>query len=335
MIPDNFKKSICNPHLQDNWRHMIHALVALLFVSILCTQGCVAVSTFPTIARPGDTISIMIGGSELARKNTLSASLWDANGTEWRLRELGLIRSVFNLRPDGRAYGLHYPSFFDIESSWVEGHEPMQTVMVINVPESAAFGNATLQVNLDTTDDSSAVAQPFSISLDIVDIPGKPGTEDQFLRQNWNGINEAVILTDLEPAPYAKISFGEGDLGGFKATPDGVILGAATLVVDFNEAVISGDDLTVYVAESTQRSSASASAPFGLNTQRNVVWQHDGNKLTIQLTTPMGIKDNYLQLYVIHPRNLTGDPALNLISSAGYDLNGNAIFISPRFTYHP
>ncbi len=307
--------------------------VSFLIMSLALFQGCAAVNTFPTIARPGDTISVMAGGSEQARKDSISVSLTDSNNVQWDLQALGLVRSVFNLRPDGRAYGLYYSPYFDIENSWNKGHEPAQTVMVLDVPGSAALGPATLNVNLNTSDDSSGIQPPFAISLEIVNVPGSSGASDNFLRQNFDGINEAVSFSDLEPAPYAKISFGIDGLGGFSATP-GETLGAAELVVDFDETVVNGDDLSVYVAESTQRGTAFATGPFG-DQQRMVFWRHDGTQLFIDIIAPKGIEDRYLQVYVVHPRGLSADPGLNLISTTGYDLNGNTITATPQFSYFP
>ncbi len=306
---------------------------SLLLLAMLLFQGCTAVNTFPTIARQGDTISVMAGGSEDARKDTTSISLTDNNGVVWDLQTLGLVRSVFNLRTTGTAYGTSYSKFTTIENSWVVGHEPVQTVVVIDIPATAAVGPATLSINLNTNDDSSGVVQPYSISLEIVDVPGLPGASDDFLRQDFTGTNLPASFPDLEPAPYAKISFGEGSgFGGFSATPND-ILGAAELVVDFDETIVNGDDLNVYVAESTLRGTDST-GPFG-DHQRMVSFRHDGTQLFINIIAPRGIEDRYLQVYVVHPRGLAGDPGLNLLSTTGYDLNGNTITAIPQFSYFP
>ena len=156
-----------------------------LFAAILF-QGCTAVNTFPTIARPGDTVSVMVGGSENARKDTISATLTDSNNVVWDLQALGLVRSVFNLRPEGRAYGLHYSDIVDINAQWKQGREPIQTVLVVDIPNTAAIGSASLSVTLNTTDDSSAIPHPYEISMDIVNIPGQLGESDNFLRQNFD-----------------------------------------------------------------------------------------------------------------------------------------------------
>lgn len=307
-----------------------HGLVTCL---LLLFQGCATVHTFPEIARPGDTVSLMVGGSEDARKEIIDVVLTDSNGVDWDLKTLGLVRSVFNLRTDGRAYGLHYSNYFDIENSWIKGHEPVQTVLVIDIPSASAIGPALVSVNLNTQDDSSGVASPFEISFDIVEVPGLAGGRNDFLRQDFSGSTYPVNFLDLEPAPHAKISFGTGGLPGFSATPNET-LGAAELVIDFDEAIVSGDDLNVYVAESTQRGDSSNSGPFG-DHQRMVYWNHDSDHLYINVISPQGIEDRYLQIYIIHPRNLPGDPQLTLVSTKGYDLNGYSITATPQFSYHP
>ena len=41
--------------------HLIRPPLMLL-AAVTLLQACTAVSTFPTIARPGDTVSVMVGG---------------------------------------------------------------------------------------------------------------------------------------------------------------------------------------------------------------------------------------------------------------------------------
>ena len=66
-----------------------------------------------------------------------------------------------------------------------------------------------------------------------------------------------------------------------------------------------------------------------------VSWKHDGSQLVINIIAPKGIEDRYLQVYVVHPRGLPGDPGLSLVSTTGYDLNGNTIAATPQFSYFP
>lgn len=295
-------------------------LAAVLF------QGCTGVNTFPTVARTGDTVSVMVGGSETARKGTVEVSLTDQNEVVWDLQTLGLVRSVFNLRAAGTAHGAHYSSWLDTEFSWLKGHEPVQTVLVIDVPDGAATGPATLRVNLNAVDDSSGINQPVTISMDII---AGTGSGDQFLRQNFNTVPQSVRFQDLEPAPYAKVSFGDGS-----SATGSQVLAAASLVLDFDEATVNGDDLNVYVSESTVRGSFSQTGAFG-DTQRMVYWRQDGANLFIDIIAPQGIEGRYLQVYVVHPRGLTGDPGLSLMSSTSYDIDGNTISFEPSFGYFP
>ncbi len=302
----------------------------ILLTIVALLQACTAVSTYPTIARPGDTVSVMVGGSDQAHKNTMSASLTDSNGVIWDLQALGNIRSVFNLRPDGRAYGQHYSNFLSISEPWKKGHEPVQTVMIFDIPNSASIGTATLNFDLNVSDESSGVVQPATVSMEIVDIPGLPGASDNFLRQHFDSSTPAVNFADLEPAPHAKISFGKAR---FSATSGK--MGAAEIVIDFDETIVNGDDINVYVAgATTQRGTLTTTAPFGEN-QRMVYWKQDGSQLFITVISPTGIDGKFLQIYVVHPRGLAGDPNLYLVSTTGYDINGNVIIATPQFNYYP
>ena len=294
----------------------IFALLAVL----LLLEGCTAVNTFPTIARAGDTVSVMVGGTEKARKETVAVTLTDANGTTWDLQALGLVRSVFNLRPDGRAEGLHYSSYLDTYISWFEGHEPVQTVLVADLPPDAAPGPATLTIDTFVDDDSSGVADPFSVDLEII---AGAGASDSFWRQTATGW-QAADFTRLEPAPHAKITFGTGS----------EIIGAASLVIDFDETVLNPDDINLYVPESTVRGDAATPGAFG-QTQRMVYWRQDGQQLYVDVVAPQGIETRYLQLYVIHPRGLSASPNISLISAVVYDTDGNELAIPVDAAYFP
>ncbi len=165
----------------------------------------------------------MVGGSAQARKENISVSLTDAGGHVFDLQALGRVRSVFNLRADGRAVGTHYSPYLESYISWAFGHEPLQTVMIADLPGNAAPGLATLTVALNgITDNSSGTgASPFTMSLEI--IPGS-GSSEQFLHRTLGG-TPPVDFTQLETAPNAKISFGTGYIP----------IGAASLVIDFDE----------------------------------------------------------------------------------------------------
>ena len=106
------------------------------------------------------------------------------------------------------------------------------------------------------------------------------------------------------------------------------------MIIYFDDTILSGNDINVYVPETTQRGDLFNEGKFG-DHQRMVSWKVDGNQLHIYVIAPNGIEDRYLQVYIIHPRDLQSDPQLNLVSTTGYDLNGNEIVATPQFSYHP
>lgn len=313
------KKQLSRTHARFTERSRRISLVGLMFI-LFALQACTGVNTFPMIARAGDTVSVMVGGSEKARKDTVGVTLRDINGQTWDLKTLGLVRSVFDLRMDGRAGGLNYSPYQDSDISWVVGHEPIQTVLVTNLPTNVAPGAATLTISLNASDNSSGIGDPFTVNLEIV--PGS-GSPDQFLRQDsLSGTSVAAQLKKLEPAPHAKISFS------------GTAIGAASLKISFNSAVLNGNDINVYVPESTVRGSYLTTGVFG-KTQRMVYWHQDGQNLYIDIVAPQGIDGKYLQLYVIHPGGLSGSPNFSMTSAVVYDVNGAVLSVQPTMEYFP
>lgn len=304
----------------------IELLKRTLLPGLMLLTGCTAVNTFPTIARPGDTVSFMVGGSAKARQANLSAVLTDAGGNVFDLQALSLVRSVFNLRADGRAVGLHYSNYLYSNRSWISGHEPLQTVMITDLPTTVSPGMAKLTVSwLGVVDNSSDGGNPFDVALEI--IPGT-GVVDQFLRNDALGI-QAADLGQLETAPNARVIFA-GTNSPFGST----FIGAASLVIDFNASAVNPNDLNVYVPESTVRGSYSDSGAFGM-TQRMVYWHQDGQKLYVDIIAPQGIDARYLQFYVVHPQGLPESPAFNILSAQVYGTDGNPIAVTPVLTYSP
>jgi hypothetical protein len=278
-------------------------------------------STFPTIARAGDTISVMVGGTEKARKETIDVTLHGSNGQVWDLRALGLVRSVFNLRMDGRAYGNHYLPYTDSKFSWIFGHEMVQTVLVADLPPNVPVGNAYLTVATNVDDNSSGLSSPSIVNVEIVSGTGSP---DLFPRRDPFTGSIPTDFSQLEPAPYAKITFGTGSQ----------TIGAASLRVSFDAAILNPDDINVYVPESTVRGSVLGSGSFGA-TQRMVYWRKNAGELFLDIVAPQGIDPIYLQLFLIHPRGLAGPVNFNIVSTVVYDVSGNLMPVVPTLAYHP
>jgi len=260
----------------------------------------------------------LVGGSEDARKETTSITLTDANSTVWDLQVSDSVRSVFSVRPDGRAEGLHYSPYLDLVLPWGFGHEPVQTVLVIDVPDGVAAGMATLNVSTNTTDNSSGLGEPFAINLEI--ISGAGGRDDFLFKHVITG-NTATNFSRLEPLPHAKISFVSG-----------TTVAAVSLEVDFDESVLPSDDLNLYVPQSTVRDLVSGTFD---KTQRMVYWRQDGQQLFVDIISPQGIDSGFLNVYVLHPRGVAGAPGFNLLNAQVYDINGSLLDIMPELEYFP
>lgn len=302
-------------------KYCYRQVLLLSLVGLVLSQGCTAVATFPTIARAGDTVSVMVGGTENARKETISVILTDVNGLDWDLQALGLIRSVFNLRADARSQGTHYSTYLETYFSWSAGHDPVQTVLLVNLPVDVPVGAAYLTVNPLVNDDSSGISVPFIINIDVI---AGAGSSDIFLRQDASG-PLAADLTRFEPAPHAKLSFG---------ITDGITIGAASIVIDFDETIVTAGDINVFASESTVRGSVVSTGSFG-KTQRMIYWHQDGLQMFIDIIAPQGINQAFLKVYLVHPNVLSASPNFNIISSKIYDVNGVEIALTPTLEYFP
>lgn len=295
------------------------AVWCMCLLLLVLIQGCAAVNTFPTAAKAGDTVSVMIGGSAQARKESTAVVLTDANGVQWDLQALGLVRSVFNVRADGRARGLLDASQVEALAPWAFGHEPLQTVMVTDLPAGLPAGVATLTANMNVADNSSGVGQTMSVRLEIIAGAGQVDSLN-FLNVAAGQV-AATNFARLEPAPHARLSFG---------TSGAEVIGAASLVVDFDETVLSPANIKVYIPELETRD---ASGTFGAG-QRMTYWRTDGQKLYIDIVAPQGIPTLFLKIYVTHSA-VAGNPAFALTSAALYDITGTTINLPVQMQYFP
>jgi len=69
----------------------------------------------------------------------------------------------------------------------------------------------------------------------------------------------------------------------------------------------------------------------------NMFWRQDGTKMYISVVAPEGVASRYIQLYIVHPRTVVGNPAFNIDSATFYDINGNEVIYSgiPVLSYNP
>ena len=306
--------------------HNISFKTIFITISIvLWLQGCASVNTFPTLARAGNTVTMLIGGSDEARKETTSVVLTDVNSGVWDLSALGLVRSVFNVQMDAKATGQNYSSYIESFTPWAYGHELLQTVLITDLPANLPVGAAVIEVNTNTGDNSALLFPgPSLINIEIV---AGVGQSDQFSRRSSLGATVDADFSKLEPAPYAKVDFGAYD--DF-STP----IGAVSLVVDFDEAVIDPADINVYVPSSTIRGTPSITGQHGDN-QHMVHWRQDGLQVFIDIIAPGGINQGYLDVYVIHPPGVVGAPNFSLTSTSAYTVDGVSMVAAPSLSYHP
>ena len=302
---------------------LINVLICLIMFTLL--QACSSVNSFPSIARAGSTVSVLIGGSEKARKETVDVTLIDVNGVYWDLKALGLVRSVFNIQMDSKSVGQNYSSYIDLFTSWAYGHELLQTVLVTDLPSNLPVGIAEIQINTNV-DDNTALLSSGVLTINIEIVEGV-GVSDSFAYKSSLGESLNADFARLEPAPYAKIDFGDYD-------DFAVLVGAVSLEIDFDEAVVNPDDININVPKSYVRGDMLGTGKF-TDKQRMVNWRHDGQKIFVDIIAPQGINPGYLQTFIIYPPGLASSPDITIAKADVYTVDGTSMGLIPSINYFP
>jgi len=192
------------------------------------------------------------------------------------------------------------------------------------LPAGLPVGSATIEINTNTDDNIAVVtAGPVFVSIEIV---SGVGASDEISYQESLGGDVPAELSRLEPAPYAKINFGS-----YQDFP--TLIGAVSMIVDFDETIVDPGDINVYMPESTVKGNF-GTADFGGN-QRMVHWRQDGQQLYIDIIAPQGINRGYLHVYLIHPRGLSASPGFTLLQVNGYAVDGTDMALTPTMNYYP
>ncbi|MCW9048307.1 MAG: hypothetical protein OQK46_09550 [Gammaproteobacteria bacterium] len=302
---------------------LINFLIFLIMFALL--QACSSVNSFPSLARAGSSVSLLIGGSEKARKDTIEVALIDANGVYWDLKAMGLVRSVFNIQMDAKSVGNNYSSYIDLFTSWAYGHELLQTVLVADLPVNLPVGVAEIIINTNVDDNTALLsAGIISVKIEIIEGAGAP---DDFAYKSSLGDSLNADFSRLEPAPYAKIDFGHYD-------DFAVLIGAVSLEIDFDETVVNPDDININVPKSSVRGDMLGAGKF-TDKQRMVNWRHDGQKIFLDIIAPQGINPGYLQAFIIYPPGLALNPDIMITKADVYTVDGTSMGLTPSINYFP
>lgn len=170
--------------------------ICLLLLSCLALlQGCVAIQSFPTIARAGDTITLAVGTPDGMTKDNVALMFTPSNGGTPIDISSG-IRSIIKINPDETS-GL---SLFQAENVQVlendAGHGAWLSLIVLDLPDETVLPVGEGVINVDTTASYSRFSPVVWPSIGIEILPGT-GEPNQF-EYEWGGGSQPGDLSMLE-----------------------------------------------------------------------------------------------------------------------------------------
>jgi len=240
-------------------------------IMTFCGAGCVGIETFPLRAQAGDTVTVGLGLGYTEYMNSFNTSVTITNNpaTNPNTYNSGLIipRSVFNLYPDPRSKVANYNVW--LPTNIMDG-TPLETGVVFDLPTNIPPGNYLARV------DRSMGGAFVDLALVVTAGTGSP---NQF--KNETGPQN---INDLENLPGVEVNFSAGK-----------VIGAADLVIDFNQAIVTPNNINVVQPR------INFGKDYFQNHQRLFFWNDNGDVLKVRILCPRGVDSKYLKFYIVRP----------------------------------
>jgi len=261
---------------------------------LILSTGCTAIQTFPISARAGDTVTLGVGYDVLMERRLMSRA--DTTVTivkdDLTYSVTPTLRAVLQLFPDPNSKIANYSGIW-LSLPSLAG-DPFETVVAFDLPADIPTGIYNVTVS------SPHLFTDFTSTLEVI-----PGTGGSNPFTDNGGFNRD--LTDLERVPAVKV-----------ALDPGYIVGALSMVIDFDETVLSPSGINVQLPRYVL-----GQGKFQ-ETERMLSWGDDGSTLTINILCPRGVSSDYLDFDILYPAG-TPDPAMTILSQKVYDIDGNEI----------
>ncbi len=307
------------------------ALNAVSVLSLLLIgAGCTLTQPFPMAARPGDTVTLGVGEADgMTVTNTTVNFIPTATPSTATPSPINLtsnIRAVFNLYADKRS------AFYDLTTvpnvgfiDTASGHEPWETVVVLDLPTTMPVGTGTLQVQTSASfpaggDGLIPNVGVVPIAFDV--LPGQ-GSSNAFNYAYGAAPGFATSASNLawfQPESHYEVRppLAAGSLGkvfgAISLTFNHAMVLSATSISNGGTAV-TGD----YVRIITQDLPDTYS-------QLQCSWSANATQLTVNLVSAsdMGMRLAESRISIVPMgAQFTGQPTLTAVSY--YDMNGNAV----------
>ena len=321
---------------------MIKSLALLL--AFIYLQGCVAVQSFPTAARAGDTVTLAIGSLEGANKNNLTVSFESDANPGVHVDLTNNIRSVFNLYPDKtssanlKVSGTTGHSYL---TSW-SAHGMWLTVIALDLPRTLLTGTGKITVIPDPAvvpANNAKKVEDVPIAIDILPEVNLGDAQPALFEYFDNNFTpESVgILTELQPMKQILIRSPRKS-GIYSLTSQRVSAAVYVINVPMVNLLIPGihapaSALTIIKDDNFYDYGQSA-APDGSDVivaaQTQMFWKKEGDNITVMFISHTNKLDSSFIRFSIVPSSpnyfdFTGTGLSQIISTTFYDENGQVI----------
>lgn len=303
--------------------HRLSVIKVLFSTALLLIQGCTALNTFPTAARPGETVALALGSPDnLTMDNINSVTFVSDAAPSSPLDITPSVRSVFKLYADKASSVYESPGPGTNQIIRTSLHEPWLSVMAIDMPEELTpgvplpTGPGTITIN--TTPD---VTYPTivnhinarTIRLEILpETTPTDGSASTFEYEFGTCCTQLGNLSLLEPRPHAlvKSQYSEDPftLGSYAAVEMKVdFTGTTSLPITDSNIKVVVDDMTAYSSSN-----------------RQVITSVKNEVLTvIMISLSERIKPYEMRFAVVlNSGNSFTGPVPGITSTAFYDING-------------
>lgn len=316
--------------------HNRASLIYFVFIFI-ALQGCVAVQTFPLVARQGDTITLAIGSQDDLTKDRITLEFVSDNPSspsyQIPIDISSSIRNIIRLFPDktSRAWVNYGPTM--TMQSFV-GHGAWQNIMVVDLPVDIPNGPGLFKVTFSPAvllPNTAAVqnVEDIDIGIEILDAAEPEDNRNNFNYYQNPGISLLGNLALLQPMSQVVVRYGRGE-GNYFNYLSGKDVSAAEYKLKIpvvNNESITNDELHVVLDERP-----------GFNpAQAQVSWSVANDVITVNIVFPTSftVKEASIRYSLIidgsiddNTLDITGTP--ELLSHRYFDLAG--LEIVPQYT---
>jgi len=299
--------------------------LAMLALCCVLLQACVAVQSFPTAARAGDTITLALGSVDGLSKSNLTVH-YTPLSTGIPVDLTANVRSVFKVYPDKTSrVWLDTSDSANILNVWA-GHGAWLSVAVLNLPSSlpagagyfqVVFGNGVIVPNAA----SVQTVESVQIGAEILPASAGAGSQSGFDYYGFPGNVENGNLSKLESISKVVLRPRESNYYVSQVNP-----AAAEYVI---RLPILGD---IQALDNSSVHVVWDDKPGEFNKQIQLSWRRQDDLLTVNVLVPgeFSIYEN-LHRFSVMVLDVDGANAIDpngtpqLLSYRYFDLNGNQI----------